>query len=351
MLDYTYKPRYREPQYLNIIIHHKDGTIITKENYDCCECVKTNTLYNKTAILTKIKPVNFSIDETNRWLKLLESNDIKIGYEIDNANRCDKIIINYDNYYNNMHLYLCLIFVRYLWYHHNDGLIDRIFHILDNSTLNFWQALVLAHYYDNPVRNEVFNLTYKNIPLTYHIFRTYDYNFINFVKSMDKVISINKMFFDYLNNSSIIKEYFKLNHNIITLWNYVQENRIKHLISNCKTYTEANSILYDKTAIKSLLYEESEEDYYIEQFVNNCKKVDLKLNLNKSQILEKGSEYLFLNTQIAFEGQLPFIKYTGQKTSYGMVIHNFSLKNNKQKFVLFDSKLKNKTFYKVTYEN
>jgi len=186
-MSYVYNKRYNERQYVDILVNYHNGDTYNETEVCCCEIVKKNTLSVKEYIITKRQKCAYSDEEITKWLGLLKENGIHINYEI-NKEGLHQIRLIPTEYQNIMHMYICLILTRYLWYVENDGLIDRIFDILKNSNLSFWQAVVLAHYYDNLERDVTFNLAYN-----YTFFA--DTTFFNFDKLMTSLYNIR-----YLND-------------------------------------------------------------------------------------------------------------------------------------------------------
>lgn len=185
-MSYVYNKRYNERQYVDILVNYHNGDTHNENEVSCCEIIKKNTLSVKEFIITKRQKCAYNDKEITKWLGLLKENGVHINYEI-NEKGLHQIRLIPTEYQNTMHMYICLILTRYLWYVENDGLIDRIFDILKNSTLNFWQAVVLAHYYDNLERDVTFNLAYNYTFFTPAIFN----NFNNLIKQLYNVHYLN----------------------------------------------------------------------------------------------------------------------------------------------------------------
>ena len=319
MLDYTYKPRYKDYQYVNWICEYHNGEISKETNQHCCEFVKKDVLSKKVITLTKMDDVNYSIDETNRWLTLLKENGVNIEYKIDDKKRHDSIILVYNNYYNTMHLYVSLLLVRYLWYYQNDGLIDRIFHILDNSKLNFWKALVLAHYYDNTNRDSVFNLNYNNTPITKDFIHNYNNEF-SFDKTFknsnfNNILSVNTAILNVCASISNSVIHSNTDLKLMLVFGNLVFSTIKTNINKSKTYEKAYSNI---NITKTIIFSPESHTELIDQYNAVIKHLGLNFTLKPSEVVEIDKSYIIPNLNLDFKGEIPLFKVVGKSTHYGL---------------------------------
>ncbi len=215
------EPKYRYKGSLQrvakILLYTSNGKVEEHVNAHCCEVVK-NTINTVDKVELYKEYVAYTEDEIKRWTLLIQNHGANFEYTIKDGYH---IITLYNRKFKSVeHQYLSLLLARYLWYNENDGLIDRIFDMVDKG-ISFTYALKMANYYDNVSRDNTFNLNFTN-----HFFLANNVNL--FDNGFYTNCSINNQFSSQLFHHSIDNSYPTLRCNIIStvskiLFNYIHE--------------------------------------------------------------------------------------------------------------------------------
>jgi hypothetical protein len=243
------KHKYNKYQTLDLKIKQYDDTIINFGNNHCCEKIKISILKTKEIIISKeSNKVLYNEEEIKKWMDLVNQNLNKnISYEISESYH--KITFKMQDFDHFYHFYETFIVVRWLWYAENNFLIDRTLDILNTQKFNFKEALLLAHIYDNPERDETFNLMY---PYTFNLeSNTKDYICENMYNNTDGTLNLNSLFLpifttnNYLKNT--IKAIFGLYYNNF-INSYIRIHSYLDVYSLLKEFQRKITINFNSTA-------------------------------------------------------------------------------------------------------
>lgn len=283
-----------------------------KENQLCLEEIKQDYLKKesvKLVISAKTVESVFSKDIINRWISLLKEN-FQMKFEYEQNENTHIIKLKYSDFNIISELYICLVLVRYLWYKQNNFLVYRILHILDNSSLNLFESIKLAHFYDCLDRDDTFNI-FQTLIIPMDLGWV---DFKNYLKYSNKIHEcISKMTYRNISIINLIKNFIKF----------------KPLSEN---YNELN---YDITELYSQLqytYNELEEikivlDYFKYPYTsinqaesyNHIKRGDIVISLHYSSILtiidpEYSFSYALSHNILNNDSQLSVYKTAKQNT-------------------------------------